>query len=131
MIIYNSTESYTRPTANVGIRQQLARRGVWDIPGGALLWRAIGRVGLAVVVATCGVQLLLGVVGNHLTDKMARYEEQRHQLMDTNITLRATRAGMLTQQAVEAAAGKALSLYSPVEGQRFVFNRNTGRFDKL
>lgn len=130
MIIYNSTESYTRPTANVGIRQQLARRGALDIPGGVLLWKTIGRVALAVLVATFGLQLLLGAYSSHLTTKVTQLEQERHQLMDTNITLRATKAGMLTRAAVEEAAGKALSLYSPDAGQRFVFNRRTGRFDR-
>lgn len=131
MIIHNSTESYTRPAVNIGVRQQLVRRGAWDLPGGALLWNMIGRVGFAVCAATVAIQLMLGAYSSHLTEKVTAVEEQRHQLMDRNITLRATRAGMLTQKAVEAAAGKALSLYTPGEGQRFVYNRSKGRFDKL
>jgi len=131
MIIHNSTESYTRPTVNIGVRQQLARRNAWDLPGGALLWKGIGRVAVGVCVVTVTVNLLLGAYSSHLTSKAAVLEEQRHQLMDTNIILRATRAGMLTRQAVEAAAGKALSLYAPEEGQRFKYNRSKGRFDKL
>lgn len=131
MIIHNSAQSYTPPTVNIGVRQQLARRTVLDLPGGLLLWKVIGKVALAVCVVAVAGSVLLGSYGNHLSTQATALEGQRHQLTDQNITLRATRAGMLTRQAVEAAAGKALSLYSPGEGQRFVYNRGKGRFDRL
>lgn len=132
MIIHNSsTESYTRPVVNIGVRQQPVQQGTWEFPGGILLWKVIGRVGFAVCAATVALHLMLGAYSSHLSEKVTVFEEQRHQLMDRNITLRATRAGMLTQKAVEAAAGKALSLYTPGEGQRFVYDRSKGRFDRL
>ncbi|SHO44443.1 hypothetical protein [Desulfopila aestuarii] len=131
MIIHNSTESYTRPVVNIGVRQQSVRSSIWDIPGGSVLWKAIGRLAGGVCAATIAIHLMLGAYSSHLSEKVTAFEGQRHQLMDRNITLRATRAGMLTKQAVEAAAGKALSLYSPGKGQRFVYNRNKGWFDSL
>jgi len=131
MIIHNSTESYTRPVVNIGVRQQPARSSIWDIPGGSQLWKAVGRMAGVVCAATIAIHLMLGAYSTHLSEKVTAFEGQRHQLMDRNITLRATRAGMLTKQAVEAAAGKALSLYSPGAGQRFVYNRDKGWFDSL
>lgn len=131
MIIHNSTESYTRPVVNIGVRPQPARSGIWDIPGDQLLWKAAGRMAAVVCAATLAMQLMLGAYTDHLSAKVTTIEAERHQLMDQNITLRATRAGMLTKQAVEKAAGKALSLYSPGEGQRFVYNRDKGWFDSL
>jgi len=131
MIIHNSTESYTRPVVNIGVRQQSARTSILDIPGGALLWKAAGQMAGIVCAATIVLHLMLGAYSSHLSEKTSAYEEHRHQLMDRNITLRATRAGMLTKQAVEAAAGKTLSLYAPVEGQRYVYNSRKGWFDSL
>jgi len=133
MMIHNSAQSYTRPEVNIGIgvRQQAGRYNVGEFPGGVLLWKAIGRVALAVCATTVVFTLLLGSYSDRLSSKAAELESQRHQLMDRNITLRATRAGMLTRQAVEAAAGKALSLYPAGEDQRFVYNRHKGRFENL
>ncbi len=133
MIIHNSAQSYTRPEVNIGIgvRQQSGRCNVGEFPGGVLLWKAIGRVALAVCATTVVFTLLLGAYSTRLGSRATELETQRHQLMDRNIALRATRAGMLTRRAVEAAAGKALSLYPPGESQRFVYNRNKGRFENL
>lgn len=131
MIFHNSAQPYTRPAVTVGVRQQLARRHALDLPGGLLIWKQIGRMAFAVLSATIALHLMLGVYGNHMTEKSSVFEAERHQLMDRNIVLRATRAGMLTRQSVEAAAGKALSLYTPTGEQQFVFNREKGRFDNL
>ncbi|MFV0435932.1 MAG: hypothetical protein ACK5PS_00865 [Desulfopila sp.] len=131
MIIHNSTEPYTRPTVSIGGPQQFTRRQAWDFPGGAVLWKGIGRAAAMIGGVTVVVSMLLGSYGSGLTAKVTLLEEQRHQLVDRNIVLRATRAGMLTRQAVEAAAGKELSLYKPEDGQRFRYNRSKGRFDKF
>lgn len=131
MIFHDSAQSYLRPEVNIGVRHNPVRRGARDLPGGELFWKTFGRMALAVVVVTIGANLLLGAYKEHLVTVATAFEGQRHELVDGNITLRATRAGMLTRQAVEAAAGKALSLYSPSEGQRLVYNRDKGRFDKL
>jgi hypothetical protein len=85
----------------------------------------------AALAGTIALHLLLGVYGGHMAEKGAVLETERHQLMDRNIVLRATRAGMLTKQSVEAAAGKALSLYTPTGEQQFVYNSEKGRFENL
>jgi hypothetical protein len=102
-----------------------------ELPGGVLFWRATGKLALLVFAVTITISALLGTYKGHLGTVAAGVEGQRHELVDRNITLRVTRAKMLTQQAVEAAAGKALSLYAPDKGQRLVYNSDKGRFDSL
>lgn len=131
MIFQDSVQSYTRPAVNIGIRQHLARRSAWELPGGVIFWKAAGKVVLGVCMATIALNMLLSVYKGHLEAIATVMEGQRHELMDKNISLRVTRAGMLTRQAVEVAAGKSLSLYMPEQGQRFVYNRGKGRFDSL
>lgn len=131
MIFHDSAQSYARPVSKIGVRQHLARGSAWELPGGAILWKAIGKVALVVCVATISVNMLFGAYKGHLATVATAVEGQRHELMDRNITLRAARAGMLTPQSVELVAGKALSLYAPQEGQRYIYNRVRGRFDRL
>lgn len=113
------------------MQRQLVRNDASELPGGVLFWRATGKVALLVFAVTVSISVLLGSYKGHLGTVAAVVENQRHELVDKNITLRVTRARMLTQQAVEVAAGKALSLYAPEEGQRFVYNSDKGRFDSL
>ncbi len=117
MIFHNSAQSYVRPVANVGIRQHLTRLSIGELPGGILLWKAIGKVAVAVCVATITMNVALSVYKGNLANAVVTVELQRHELMDRNINLRAKRAALLSPQAVELAAGKMLSLYSPVKGQ--------------
>lgn len=131
MIFQDSVQSYTRPAINIGVRQQLERSSAPELPGGVLFWRATGKMALLVFAVTLSISVLLGTYKGHLGTVAAGVESQRHELVDRNITLRVTRARMLTQQAVEAAAGKTLSLYAPDEEQRFVYNSDKGRFDSL
>jgi hypothetical protein len=117
MIFHNSVQSYVRPVANVGIRQHLARRSTSELPGGIVLWKALGKVAVVVCVATITMSAVLSVYKGNVATAAAAVEQQRHELMDSNINLRAKRAALLSPQAIELAAGKMLSLYAPVNGQ--------------
>jgi hypothetical protein len=117
MIFHNSAQSYVRPNANIGIRQHLARCSNGELPGGILLWKAVGKVTVAVCVATITLNVMLSVYKGNLATAAVALEQQRHELMDKNINLRAKRAALLSPQAIERAAGKRLSLHSPVKGQ--------------
>ncbi len=131
MIFHDSVQSYSRPTTNLGVRQHLARRSALELPGGALFWKTAGKIVLGVCAVTIAMNIILGAYVRHLDSVVSIVEGQRHELMDRNITLRAKRAGLLTRQAIEVAAGKALSLYTPEKGQRFVYSRDKGRFESL
>jgi hypothetical protein len=131
MIFQNSASTYARPVANIGIRQHLARRSAWELPGGILLWKAAGRVALVAFAVTIAVNMMFGVYRGNLATATVGVEELRHDLMDKNISLRAKRAIMLRPQQLEKAAGNLLALHSPVDGQVFIFNRDKGRFEKF
>lgn len=131
MTFHDLAQSYTRPEVNIGIQRNVASRSVGEIPGGVLFWKAVGKVGLVVFVVTMAMNMLLGTYISHLVTVETAVEGQRHELTDKNINLRAIRAGMLSRQAVEDAAGKTLSLYVPEQGQRLVYNREKGRFDRM
>lgn len=131
MIFHDSVQSYSRTAANIGVRQQLAGRNGWALQGNTLFWKTAGKMSLAVCAVTLVINIIFGAYASHIGSTVSVIEEQRHKLMDRNISLRATRAGMLTEHAVQVAAGKTLSLYKPEKGQHFIYSRKKGRFISL
>ena len=130
MIAHNSAQTYTQPVADYGVRQNIARHSQVEAASDTRMYKAAGKIALAVFAVTIAVNGLFGLYKGHLETASAVVDQQRHELMDQNIMLRAQRAMMLTPAAVEVAAGKSLSLYQPGEGQRYVYNRRKGRFDR-
>lgn len=128
---HNSAQSYVRPASHIGVRQHFVRRDGWELPGGVLLWKAVGKVAAVVGLV---VVLLSSVMGGYLQslERKARIvENSRHELMDTNISLRAERAVLQAPDRIKLEAGKLLSLHVPADGQVNVYNRHKGRFKRL
>lgn len=131
MLFHNSVQTYARPVAGAGVRQQLARRHGWEMPGGIQPWKAAGKFGL-VLCAVVGVCLAgSGVYKGGLEKSVSAVESQRHDLMDTHISLLAKRATLLTPQHIELAAKETLSLRVPLPGHVNRYNAKKGYFEKL
>jgi hypothetical protein len=132
MIFHNSIQSYARPkTALLGMRQNLARRKKTELPGGALLWIAMGKI-----AGVCGLVFLIfqitsGWYLHSLGQSVALAEKNRQVLMDTNIALLAERAGMIAPRRVEISNADSLALQVPAVGQVMKYNRNTHQFARF
>lgn len=131
MLFHNSVQTYARPGAEVGIRQQFARRHSWELSGGVEFWKAVGKFGLVLVVALALCQAVSGIYRNSLAKSAAVTESERHELTDAHISLLAKRATLLMPQHIELAAGKTLSLQVPGPGQVSRYNTRKGRFERL
>ena len=128
---HNSAQSYGRPASHIGVRQHLVRRDSWELPGGVLLWKAVGRVAAVVGLVVILISIAMGGYLRSLEGKTRVVENNRHDLMDSNISLRAERAVLQAPDRVRYEAGKLLSLHVPASGQVNVYNRHKGRFKRL
>ncbi len=132
MIFHNSIQSYSRPkTGLFGVRQQLSRRSKTELPGGLLLWMAMGRM-----IAVAGLVLVVFFVAsswylNALNASMGIADQEGQKMVDSNIALRAERAGMLAPRRAEISASSSLALQVPAAGQVVRFNRNPRQFAKF
>ena len=132
MIFHNSIQSYSRPkTGLFGVRQHLSRRTKTELPGGLLLWIAMGRI-----LAVTGLVLVVfyAVSGWYLRSleaSAAVAQQEKQKLVDSNISLRAERAGMIAPRRIEISASSSLALQVPVAGQVIKFNRNPRQFAKF
>ena len=64
MTIQITTGNYFRTAAHVGIRQKVARRRPFDLPGGLLLWQAVGKVLLWSIPLVLSLNLVCSSVIN-------------------------------------------------------------------
>ena len=118
MNFQNTTQlSYIRPVANIGVRQHLQPRDVLDLPGGLVLWKAVGKVLLLLLPLVVTVNLFLASAINDVGREVSAADNQRHELMDKNIGLLAHKAQLYAPERVGQLAAQKLSLYSAAPGQ--------------
>lgn len=131
MLTHNSAQSYTRPTAEIGVRRLLGKRSGQSILGSTRLWQVVGKFGLLLLLIVLTSQLAFNLYQSRVEQATSAAENLRHQLVDTHIALRAERAALLTPQHIEKIAGSMLSLHVPGEDQVSVYNKRKGRFERL
>ena len=102
---------------NIGVRQHLQSRDVLDLPGGLVLWKAVGKVLLLLLPLVVTFNLFLASAINDAGNELTVIDNQRHQLMDKNIGLLAQKAQLYAPDRVSQLAGQKLSLYSAAPGQ--------------
>jgi hypothetical protein len=118
MNFQNTTQlSYIRPVTNIGVRQHLQPRDVLDLPGGLVLWKAVGKVLLLLLPLMVTFNLFLASAINDAGNELTVIDNQRHQLMDKNIGLLAQKAQLYAPDRVGQLAEQKLSLYSAAPGQ--------------
>lgn len=118
MNFQNTTQlSYIRTVTNIGVRQHLQPRDVLDLPGGLVLWKAVGKVLLLLLPLVVTFNLFLASAINDAGNEFTVIDNQRHQLMDKNIGLLAQKAQLYAPDRVGQLAAQKLSLYSAAPGQ--------------
>jgi hypothetical protein len=118
MNFHNTTQvSYLRTVTNLGIRQQLQSRGVFDLPGGLVLWKAVGRIMLLMLPFVLAANMFFASIINDMERSLTVVDNQRHELVDKNIGLLAQKAGLYAPERVSQMAADKLSLYAASPGQ--------------
>jgi hypothetical protein len=118
MNIQNTTQlSYIRSVPNIGVRQHLQPRGVLDLPGGLMLWKAVGKVLLLLLPLVVTVNMFLASAMNDVGRELSTVDNLRHERMDKNIGLLAQKAQLYAPERVSQLAGQKLSLYAASPGQ--------------
>ena len=131
MMYQGSAHSYFRSAVHVGIRQHLSRRSSFELPGGPVLWKAVGKVLLALLPVVFAMHLLLSSFVEDLGKSLGAADDSHYNLTIANSLLKAERTRLLTPDQVKGLAGDALSLHRPEKGQVRVYNRTTGQFRYL
>ncbi len=119
MNFHNTTHvSYLRTVTNLGIRQQLQSRDFHDLPGGLVLWKAVGRIMLIMLPFILVANIFLAGKIKDVQSSLAIVDNQRHELMDKNIGLLAQKARLYAPERVSQMAAEKLSLYAASPNQR-------------
>ncbi len=118
MNFHNTTQvSYLRTVTNLGVRQQLQARGVFDLPGGSLLWKAVGVIMLLMLPFVLAANMFLASTIDDVERSLVVIDNQRHELMDKNIGLLAKKARLYAPERVSRLAADKLALYAASPGQ--------------
>ncbi len=118
MNYHNTTQvSYLRTITSLGIRQQLQSRDGIDLPGGLVLWRAVGKTMLLMLPFVVAINMVLASIVSDFGKDLTAVDNQRHELTDKNIGLLAQKARLYAPDRVSQMAGEKLSLYAAAPGQ--------------
>lgn len=118
MNFHNTTQvSYLRNVTSLGVRQQLQSRGVFDLPGGLVLWKAAGTIMLLMLPFVLAANMFLASAIEDVERSLVAVDNERHELMDKNIGLLAKKAHLYAPERVSQIAGDKLSLYVALPGQ--------------
>lgn len=131
MNFHNSTQTYLRPVAKVGLRQQLRPRDLFDLPGGLVLWRSVGKVMLFILPLVLLVNMIFGSFIGSVDRSITVVDNQHHELMDQNIEMLATKARLWDPAYMQKLAGEKLSLHAVSKKQIGKFDRRKGTFTYL
>ena len=118
MNFHNTTHvSYLRTVPQLGVRQQLSSRDVYDVPGGLVLWKAVAKTLFFILPIILLAHIFLTSEMNDMQKSLAQVDNERHELTDKNIGLLAQRAKLYAPERISEMAASKLSLYAAVPGQ--------------
>ncbi len=126
MTIYSATHPGVRTASKPGLRQ--LSRLLTALRADLHLLPALGRTLMVLLPLVVAINLAIAAGIANLDRSLAASDDQRHQLMDRNISLLATKARLYAPDSVQSLAATRLALYQPGEEQIGRFNRRTGTF---
>ena len=117
MTIQITTGNYFRTAAHVGIRQKVARRRPFDLPGGLLLWQAVGKVLLWSVPLVLSLNLACSSVINSYRSEIAATQQAMFEEEKKMEELLQQRIRLTSPVRIKIAAAVKLDLYEPEPNQ--------------
>ena len=124
----NSTEAYLRSAAKIGIRQYGRSREVIDLSAWLSLWKPVGKILLLILPVVLCIHMFVVSGITNINQSIVNVDNQRHELMDKNIELLASKARLWSPANMEQLAAERLGLHSNSGNQVGRFNRRTGTF---
>jgi hypothetical protein len=124
----NSTEAYMRSVAKIGIRQHSRSGGFFDLPGWLVLWKPAGKVLLMIFPLVLIINMFVASAVTNTERSIVDSDNKRHELMDKNIELLASKARLWAPKNFQQLAGEKLALHVNSGDQVGKFNRRTGTF---
>lgn len=115
---YHPTQSYFRQGADLRIRQQVYRRNVFV---DTKIWPRIRNMLFILCSILMAVNLWLSHIVANLEQALQTVENVRHELTETQISLRATRDQMYSPDYIVMLASQKLSLQIPEKEQVKVY----------
>jgi hypothetical protein len=108
---------YLRSVTNLGIRQQLQSRDVFDLPGGLVLWKAVGKITLLMLPFIVAANMFIASILSEVDLSIASIEAKHHEVIDKNIGLRAQKARLYAPDRLSKLAADRLFLFTAEPGQ--------------
>ncbi len=118
MINYNAPiQTFGRQTAGVAYKQQVRRQQTDEHSVSVAVWKAFGKLMLVTLPILFTVNLCLSLYQGRIGSSIVGAEEARFDLMNTNITLRAKKAFLMSPEYIQTVAADKLALYVPKKNQ--------------
>ncbi len=117
MNIHSSTTNYFRTTTHTGIRQKVGRRKPLDLPGGLLLWQAVGKLLLWSLPVVLGINLWCVSAIDSQGAKSSETLQKLEQLHRSNADLQVQINRLMSPVRIKIAAAEKLDLYEPTPEQ--------------
>ncbi|PID44550.1 MAG: hypothetical protein CR981_01255 [Proteobacteria bacterium] len=113
MSYQNQAHFIVQPTAGFGIRQNLRRRRVLDLPGGNPLWLAVLKASSLILLLLSLVTIWIGSAVNDMHVSIQTIKESQHEMKNRQIYLLSERALLMSAQYVQEQAREELALVIP------------------
>ncbi len=130
MMYQGSAHAYFRSAVHVGMQHQ-GRRSAFELPGGLLLWKAVGKVLLVLLPILLALHLFFSSFVSNTEESVRAADDNHYNLTIANSLLKSERSQLLTSGQVQVVVGDSFSLHAPGKGQVRVYNRTTGQFRYL
>jgi hypothetical protein len=128
MNFHSTSQSYMRPVIQVGVGQGSLPQRKGSLPTSIGFWRPVGKVLLAALLLVLAVNMYFAYYVSKVNESIIAADNKRHELMDKNIGLRATKARLRGDEQFQKLAAEKLSLYAHTKGQVGKFDRRKGYF---
>lgn len=126
MNYHNSTETYLRSAAKIGIQQHGRSRELFDLSSWLVLWKPVGKILLLILPVVLSIHMFVASGITLTNNSITGVDDQRHELMDKNIGLLARKARLWSPASMEKMAGEKLALQSSSRDQVRRFNGRNG-----
>jgi len=117
MNFINTTQAYGRPITAINVRQQLRGREYFDLPGGILLWKCVGRVALVIGLFVVCINLMLSSFVSNVDQSITAAERTQREFKTKYLVLSDYKKDLWSKENIEKMAGDKLALRAPVDGQ--------------
>ena len=124
----NSTDTYVRSAAKIGMRQQVLPRELFRFSGWSVLLRPCGKILLMILPLVLVINMGIASMIANVERSLVSVDNHRHELMDKNIELLARKASLWAPDSIRQMAGEKLGLYPDSGDQIAIFDKRSGTF---